>query len=101
MNCPKCNTRLSTVNSRRTPDNCTRRQLKCPRCLSRYKTLETIIDGDADSMDSAVRGVISRIAEQSIIKGAYASAVTGGIYLTEQEAIRDSIAELERIYNEQ
>jgi hypothetical protein len=52
-------------------------------------------------MDSAVRGVISRIAEHSVTKGAYASAVTGGIYLTEQDAILDSISELERLYNEQ
>ena len=52
-------------------------------------------------MDRAVRNVIQRIAEQSIIEGAYASAVTGGIYLTEKEAILDSIKELERLYDEQ
>lgn len=97
MNCPECNARLDIIDTRLTANNATRRRLECPKCGERFSSIEVILEERAAVNLSEV---FSQLAKNAVVHG-YTSAVTGGIYESKEAAINDSIAELERIYNEQ
>lgn len=104
MNCPKCGGKLGVIDSRAAANNSTRRRLECGKCGERFTSLETIIrDGQYSvnaERDKCIAGIFSRLANSAVESG-YTSALTGGIYATREHAVKDSIAELERIYNGQ
>lgn len=99
MNCPKCNSRLGVIDSRHTASNSTRRRLECPRCLSRYTSLESIVY-NKNEIDVSVMDIFMKLARKAVVRSGYMSALTGATYATEEEAISDSIAELERLYED-
>lgn len=102
MNCPKCNGKLSVVDSRAASNNSTRRRVECTQCGDRFSSLETIIpSGDHVKTVTNIELTFRKLAKKAIVYNGYTSTLTGKHYLTKEEAERDTIAELERIYNEQ
>lgn len=104
MNCPECGGKLGVIDSRAVAHNSTRRRLECTNCGERFSTLETIIQDGQHSVNAecnkCIAGIFRRLANSAVESG-YTSALTGGIYATKEHAVKDSIAELERIFNEQ
>lgn len=98
MDCPKCGTRLSTIDSRPTPTNETKRLKECPKCGERYDTIETLNTIDRPPID--LEQVFKTLAEKAIMTGCCMSLITGGTYTSKEDAESDTIAELKRIYNE-
>ena len=100
MNCPKCNSKLKVIDSRALPNNQTYRRLECSVCRKRFSTNEKIVNEDDFSPAPAIdlNDILGVIAKNSIVRNGFMSAVTGGIYQTEEEALRDSVAELKKLH---
>lgn len=99
MNCPKCNGKLSVFNSRLQPNNTTWRRLECTKCGERYSSIE-VLQGNVRCEVANLRLVFKKLAENCIISGGFTSSLTGGTYDSREAAYQDTVAELERIYNE-
>lgn len=100
MNCPECGGRLSIYDSRLQKNNTTWRRLECTKCKKRYSSIEEL-QGDTRCEVANLQMVFKKLAKRCIISGGYTSSLTGGTYPTKEEAEKDTITELERIYNEQ
>ena len=125
MNCLKCGTRLSCVDSRCTEKNTTWRRLSCPKCKEVYHSTEEVVltgkqerslarsQSRAQAKEKAkekesyeqykqqiIDETLKAMAEASIARNVYTSYITGGVYSSEEEAISDTLSELKRIYEE-
>lgn len=100
MNCPKCNSKLKVIDSRAVSDNSTYRRLECSVCKKRFTSSEKIVEYDeffpAPAID--LNDILEVIARNSIVRNGFMSAVTGGIYPTEEEALQDSVSELKKLH---
>ena len=115
MNCPKCASRLTVIDSRAFSNNRTKRRLACKICGERFTSVEKIIT-DEEMNAPAVTAknannkgtqpainlseVFAEMAKHAIVKDSYTSALTGGVYESEEDALKDTIKELNRLYNE-
>ena len=106
MKCPKCNTRMSVIDSRMLDNAITRRRHHCSKCNKNYTTIETIVEdvqwGDFTRNVSKFKGfnqdqVLHTMARNAVLKGQAMSTVTGGIYKSEEEALKDTLNELQRL----
>lgn len=97
MNCPKCNARLNTVDSRPQSDNTTKRRLVCPKCDSRYNSIERLQFQEESNQDINIDEILEKIAKKAVEKSQYTSSVTGGIYNDYDFAIKDTVNELKRL----
>ena len=95
MNCPRCNVKLNTVDSRPQPDNTTKRRLVCPKCNSRYNSIECL--QEEHKQDINIDAVFEKIAKKAVEKSQYTSSVTGGIYNDYDFAVKDTVKELKRL----
>lgn len=104
MNCPECGGKLRVIDSRSAANNTTRRSLKCPGCEKMFYSVETLTNNNIEKIKSAgminMSSIFSKLAKNAIVYSGYTSSLTGGTYPTKEEAEKDTIAELERIYNE-
>ena len=123
MNCFNCGTRLNCVDSRTTANNTTWRRLSCPKCKEVYHSTETVdfttkqekklakeqekTKADAaekvnieQQKEQIIDDVFKAMAKACVIRSGYTSAITGGIYESEEDAIYDTLNELKRIYKD-
>lgn len=100
MKCPKCNGKLAVFDSRVRANNTTWRRLECVKCRERYTSVEEL-QGYSPWETSNLSKVFEKLAKQCIISGSFTSSLTGGTYNSREAAYKDTVAELERIYNEQ
>lgn len=100
MNCPKCYSKLKTIDSRPSANNQTYRRLECTVCGERYTSTEKITTEEEVTTAPAIdlNDIFNVLAKNSIVRNGYISALTGGIYKTEEEALRDSISELQKLH---
>lgn len=98
MNCPKCQSKLSVICTRRGVDNGTWRRLLCENCGRKFSSQENIVDRRTKLNHVGMDEVFAQLAQNSIVKRGYISALTGGTYPTREEAEADTIAELQRLY---
>lgn len=112
MNCPKCDAKLNVIDSRAFSNNTTKRRHECPDCGERFTTIEKIMSKEeVNSVAKAdvkstkpsvdVDKIFETIAKNAIVQNGYMSAITGGIYETEEHALKDTIAELKRLCSQQ
>jgi hypothetical protein len=105
MNCPECGGKLGVIDSRAASNNSTRRRLKCSVCGEKFTSTEKIVTDKEENCACApaieLKDIFAVLAKNSVVCNSYMSALTGGTYPTKEEAERDTVAELERIYNEQ
>lgn len=97
MNCPECCAKLTVIDSRPVNATTTRRRLVCPECDARYTSIERL---DLEYTPVDVQEVFTKIANKAIVRSGYMSSITGGTYTTKEDAVADSIAELNRLYKE-
>lgn len=106
MRCPQCNTRMTIVDSRMMENSIARRRHHCSSCDKNYTTIETIVEdakwGDFTRNVSKFKEfnqdqVLRTMARNAVVKGRAMSTVTGGIYGSEEEAIKDTLEELQRL----
>lgn len=106
MRCPQCNTRMTVVDSRMMENSITRRRHHCSKCNKNYTTIETIVEdaqwGDFTRNVSKFKGfnqdqVLRTMARNAVVKGRAMSTVTGGIYESEEEALKDTMKELKHL----
>lgn len=115
MNCPNCTARLTVVDSRAFSNNRTKRRLVCPICGEKFNSIEKImtdeeINAPADTATNSndkgtqpaidLSEIFATMAKRAIVKDSYTSALTGGVYESEEDALKDTIQELNRLYNE-
>lgn len=123
MNCPKCASRLTVIDSRAFSNNRTKRRLACEICGERFTSVEKIMTEEeinapavtvtATATATAINNadvatqptidldeVFAAMAENAVVRNGFISAITGGIYESEEAALKDSIKELNRLYNE-
>lgn len=100
MNCPICQSKLKTIDSRPLPNNQTYRRLECNRCGERYTSTEKITTEEEVTITPAIElnDVFYVLAKNSIVRNCYVSTLTGGVYKTEAEALKDSIIELKKLH---
>lgn len=112
MNCPNCCSRLNVVDSRAAANNTTKRRLVCETCGCRYTSYESIKDDNTEPTENKtttatktppankidMSSVFKTIAENAITQHEYISIITGGVYVSRDDAIAESIKELERLY---
>lgn len=115
MNCPKCASRLTVIDSRAFSNNRTKRRLACEICGERFTSVEKIMTdeemnapaatatnnaGNATQPTIDLSEIFAKMAKHAIVKDSYTSALTGGVYESEEDALKDTIKELNRLYNE-
>ena len=119
MNCFNCGARLNCVDSRTTEKNTTWRRLSCPKCKEVYHSTETVdfttkqermlskaqekAEGKANleiHKQQIIDDTLKAMAKACVIRSGYTSAITGGIYESEEDAIYDTLNELKRIYKD-
>lgn len=112
MNCPYCTAKLKVTDSRAFPQNQTKRTFLCPICEERFYSIENIIskeeansvakvDVKSNKPSFDIDKIFVTIAQNAIVQNGYMSAITGGIYETEEEALRDSVAELKKLHEKE
>lgn len=115
MNCPNCTARLTVVDSRAFPGNRTKRRLVCAICGERFNSIEKIMTDEeinaSDTVPAAIPvkekptidldNIFATMAENAVVRNGFVSAITGGIYETEEHALNDTIKELKRLCSEQ
>lgn len=106
MRCPVCSTRMTTKDSRLVENSIVKRRHHCSKCNKMYTTIETIVDdvkwGDfTKNIDKFkafnVDQVLKIMARNAVVKGRAMSTVTGGIYGSEEEALKDTLNELKHL----
>lgn len=100
MKCPECNGKLAVFDSRLRANNTTWRRLECVKCGERYTSVEELV-GYSNWESSNLSKVFENLAQRCIVRGGFTSSLTGGTYDSREAAYEDTVAELERIYNEQ
>ena len=95
MNCPECGAKTITINSRKMEQTQYRRH-KCLGCGFRFSTNEIIVPEGIP-----MRGFVQVIAEKLVCNIGYKSMLTGKIYPTREEAVGDTLKELNIIEKEQ
>ena len=117
MNCPKCDAKLNVIDSRAFSNNTTKRRLACEICGERFTSVEKIMTEEeinapattATAINNAdvatqptidLSEIFAKMAKHAIVKDSYTSALTGGVYESEEDALKDTIKELNRLYNE-
>ena len=116
MNCPKCDAKLNVIDSRAFSNNTTKRRLACEVCGERFTSVEKIMTKEEMNAPAATAEystytitqptidlsvVFEQMAKHAIVKNSYTSALTGGVYENEEDALKDTIKELKRLCKEQ
>lgn len=106
MNCPDCDGVGSCIDTRKRPDNTTRRRWECKACGRRYSSVEcmaldttTPYERCRSSRFLKADLDLSPVADKLVYFAGWKSRLTDDRYISKQDALEATISELEKLFS--
>lgn len=106
MDCPDCGATCSCIDTRKRPDNTTRRRWECKACGRRYSSVEcmavnTTTPYERCRSSRALKADLdmSPVADKLVYFAGWRSRLTDGRYISKQDAMEATISELEKLFS--